>query len=179
MSQWISSPKEYSLTSKIFYKNGKISYLKSKADLNKGGLQNIDEIFLENPISKIETRFNIIEPLSIKLIIKYKNYLLTQLNVGIRNSNDISYIGEEYWVPPSYSKFFQRFFFNHNHEPSGFESLGFGQTGGWPELEVPFITEEIKSYLSNLTEFKPEISKNLEKCVSLLEQHYKKPIKVD
>lgn len=176
MSEWIASPKEYFLTSKIFYKDKKISYLKITADLNKGAVQNIEDDFLEKPILKIETRLDVIEPFSRRLIIKNKDYTLNRLDVGIRNSEGISYIGEGYNIPPSNSNFFQRFFFNSNHEPSGYESLGFGLGGKWPKLDETFITEDIKFYLNNLKEFQPKISENLEKCIAILEKHFIKPI---
>ncbi|HPD81937.1 MAG TPA: hypothetical protein PK357_02450 [Candidatus Pacearchaeota archaeon] len=177
MSEWISESKCYFLNADIFYKDGKKWNLSNPIQLNKGEIQEIGASFFEKPISKIETKLDEVEPLTIRLNIQEGNYIITQLNLGIRNSTNISYIGEHYHANRKGSTDdSERFFFNNEHEPSGFDSPGFGVGGGWPELKSPFIIEDIKFYLNNLSKFRPEISNNLKKCISLLEEHFKNPI---
>lgn len=176
INEWLPEPKRYLISSKIFYENGKTSYFSQLVKLGEAFSHTIGTDFLKN-IEKIETKFDEIEPLKLKPSFDRltEKPEIIQLNLGIRNSNDISYIGTEYFTGTKPGNF-ERFFFNYNHQPAGFEARGYGRPG-WPELNSPFITEGMKIYFNNLKKIRPKISNNLDHCISLLEQHYKTPIK--
>lgn len=177
-NEWISGPKEYFLNARIFYENEKEWNWNEPIKLGKGEVQTISNIILKEKVSKIETRVIEIEPVKLKLNLEEGDYTINQLNLGIRDSNEINSIGQKYSSKQGWEDF-QAFFFDFNHAPSGFQSKGFVVGSKWPTLKTPFITEDLRFYFDRLKEFKPEISSNLEKCICLLEQHYKQPIKVN
>jgi len=96
----------------------------------------------------------------------YKNGVVNELFVGIRDGTGIAYVGK-FWTPKESSdKRINQYFFQNN-EPSGF-NFGHISRPRWPLNQPPVLDERLMQYFAALKDVKPGVTGSLNKCMEHL-----------
>jgi hypothetical protein len=165
-TSWQAEPVKYLIEEKHFFDNGKRSNHSHEYVPEKNKSVKVPNFSLIEGTKKVVVKTYTLEHLSKNVEIEYKNGVITDIFVGIRNEKDIAYIGRFFVSKQFDDKNIDQYGFKKNR-PGGYNG-GYIQAPGWPTNHGIIIDEDLMEHFETLKILRPNAAGNLEKCISYL-----------